>query len=290
MRNDRRRVSHLLGVALVSWLAASPASAQHVEHAPAPTTPPQHAEHAVPADGAPRAAPISDADRAAAFPDLGDMRMADMMLENSLNKLVLIDRFEMQNSSQGDVLDWNVESWIGRDLDRLWVRSEGERRGGDTDRAELELLWGRSFAPWWELVAGARTDFAPGNERNWAAVGVHGLAPYRLDVEATAYLGSGGGTALRVETTYEVLVTNRWILTPLLELNWHGQTDRPREIGSGLSAGELGLRLRYELRREVAPYLGLTRERAFGRTADLVRAAGRDADDTRLVAGIRVWF
>lgn len=274
MRSDGRRASRLLGAALVPWLAASPAAAQHAEHGA----------------GASPVAPISAAERAEAFPDLGDMRMADMMLENPLNKLVVIDRFEAQDSSQGDVLDWNVESWIGRDIARLWVRSEGERRGGDTERAELELLWGRSLSPWWELVAGARADFEPGNDRNWAAVGVHGLAPYRLDVEATAYLGSGSRTAVRVETTYEVLVTNRWIVTPLLELNWHGHTDQRRLVGSGLSTGELGLRLRYELRREVAPYLGLTRERAFGRTAELARAAGRDPDDTRLVAGIRVWF
>jgi copper resistance protein B len=266
-------------------LAASSAVAQHDEHAPPPQA--EHAQHAA---GASPVTPISEAERAAAFPALGDMRTSDMMLENPLNKLVVIDRFESQDSSQGDVLDWNVESWIGRDLRRLWVRSEGERRGGETERAELELLWGLDLSPWWELVAGARTDFAPGNDRTWAAVGVSGLAPYRLDVEATAYLGSGSRTALRLETTYEVLVTNRWILTPLLELNWHGQTDRPRLVGSGLSAGELGLRLRYELRREVAPYLGLTRELAFGRTADLTRAAGRDTDDTRLVAGVRVWF
>ena len=218
------------------------------------------------------------------------MRMADMMLENPLTKLVLLDRFETQDASDGDVLSWNLESWIGRDLNKLWIRSEGERRSGDTERAELELLWGRGFAPWWELVAGARVDFEPVDEQSWAAIGVRGLAPYRLDVEATAYLGSGSRSALRLETTYEILVTNRLVLTPLLELNWHGQTDATRGVGAGLGDGELGLRLRYEVRREIAPYVGITREHLFGRTADLARSAGRDSHDTRLIAGIRLWF
>ena len=149
---------------------------------------------------------------------------------------------------------------------------------------------GQGFARWWEIVAGARADFAPGPDQEWAAVGVRGLAPYGLDLEATAYLGSGGRTALRVETRYELLVTNRLILEPSLELDWHGQSDPERGLGSGLAEAELGLRLRYEVRREVAPYVGLVRERSFGRTADFGAQPGRDPDDTRLVAGIRVWF
>ena len=218
------------------------------------------------------------------------MRMDDMMLENPFNKLVLLDRFEWQNAASGDALDWNLETWIGRDLDKLWIRSEGERSSGDTERAELELLWGHAFARWWELVAGARRDFAPGEEQTWAAVGVHGTAPYRFDVEATAYVGSGAATALRIETTRDLLVTNRLILTPLLEVNWHGQTDAARGIGAGLSDAEIGLRLRYEIRREIAPYVGLVYERSFGRTAELASAVGHDASDSRLVAGLRVWF
>ena len=155
-----------------------------------------------------------------------------MHLEDPLNKLVLLDRLESQNASGGDILAWNLDAWVGRDLDKLWIRSEGERQSGDTERAELELLYGRGLWPWWDLVAGARIDFAPAGDQSWAAVGVRGLTPYRFDVEATAYLGSGGRAALRLETTYELLVTNRLILEPLLELNWHGQTDAVRGVGA----------------------------------------------------------
>lgn len=264
---------------------AQPPATQHTEHAQAPAA--QHAEHGDHAAAA--AAAVTDAERAAAFPDVGEMRMSDMMLENPVNKLVLIDRLEWHDAA-ANPLTWDVDAWVGRDLSKIWIRSEGERTDAATEHAELEVLWGRSFARWWDVVAGARYDAQPSLDREWAAFGVRGTAPYRLDLEATAYVGEGADTALRIETRYDVLVTNRLVLVPLLELNWYGQSDSARGIGAGLSEGELGLRLRYEFRREVAPYIGLVHVRSFGRTADLVRAAGDDADDTRLVAGIRVWF
>lgn len=161
---------------------------------------------------------------------------------------------------------------------------------GRTESAELEVLWGKSFARWWDFVAGARQDFRPSPDQSWAAFGVQGLAPYRFELEATAYVGEAGRTAARLEAEYELLITNRWILQPRVELNWYGDDDPVRGVGSGLADGELGLRLRYEFRREVAPYVGLVQERNFGGTADLARAAGRDPKDTRLVAGVRLWF
>jgi copper resistance protein B len=277
-------------LAAAAVLASAPAVAQHEQHTPPaaqPDAPPaQHTEHA----RAPPPTSVTEAERAAAFPDLGDMRMSDMMLENPRNKLVLLDRFEWRDAPGGDPLIWDLDAWIGRDLTKLWIRSEGERRSSDTEHAELEVLWGKSFSPWWELVAGARRDFARGDDATWGAIGVRGTAPYGFEIEATAYAGDGGRTALRLETTYEVLVTNRLILEPQLEVNWHGQGSATHLYGPGLGDAELALRLRYELRREVAPYFGVVRERSFGRTADLQRVAGRETDDTRWVAGIRLWF
>jgi copper resistance protein B len=229
---------------------------------------------------------VTAADRAAAFPDLGDMHMTAMMLEDPLNKLVLLDRLERQDD-EGSPLTWDLDAWFGRTLTRVWVRSEGERRGGATERNELTVAWGKGFARWWDFVAGARRDFAPGEAETWAAVGVRGLAPYRFDIAATAFVGSAGRTAFRFESSYAILVTNRLILTPNVELDWHGNTNAPRGVGAGLGSAELGLRLRYEFRRQIAPYVGLSRERLFGRSAEL---AGGDGDDTRLTAGIRLWF
>jgi copper resistance protein B len=283
MRNE-------VSIALVACLAASSgrAVAQHAEHAAPP--PAQHSEHAAhSAAAAPTFATVTEEQRAAAFPDLGDMRMSDMMLENPLNKLVLLDRLEWHDAP-GDPLTWDLDAWIGRDLTKLWIRSEGERTDDATEHAEVEILWGKSFARWWDFVAGARYDAQPTPEQSWAAFGLRGTAPYRFEIEATTYLGEGGDIALRFEGKYDILVTNRLVLEPLVELDWYGQSDSDRGIGAGLSEGELGLRLRYEVRREIAPYVGLTHVRSFGRTADFVHAAGDDPDDTRWVAGIRVWF
>jgi copper resistance protein B len=152
------------------------------------------------------------------------------------------------------------------------------------------VLYGRSIATWWDVVAGIRHDFKPGASEDFAAIGVVGLAPYKFEVEATAYIGQSGQTAARFEAEYETLLTNRLILQPLAEVNLYGNDDPQRGIGSGLSTLETGLRLRYEVTRRFAPYIGVVREQAFGRTADLRREEGNPTNDTRLVAGIRIWF
>ena len=294
------------GIALRAWFAAALAvlwlasprlvAAQH-EHADH-TDAVDHADHAdhaghaahEPAPSAYEAPPVTEADRAAAFPDLAAAHVEHAMLDDPLNKLVLLDRFESQRANGGTLQRWDLETWVGKSLTKVWIRTEGERFSGDTQRAELELLWGKSFARWWELVAGARSDFTPGPTQNWAAVGVRGTAPYRVDLEATAYFGDGGRAALRVKSHYELLVTNRLILQPLAELNWYAQRDTARGIGAGLANAEIGLRLRYEVKREVAPYVGLVAERKLGGTADFARAAGHRPSDMRLVAGIRLRF
>lgn len=228
--------------------------------------------------------PITDADRAAAFPDLGGHSHA--MLEDPFNHSLRVDELESQQTEDDDVLAWKARAWIGHSSDKLAVRTEGEQRGGDTERAELEVLWAHTITRWWNLVTGARMDFQPTPSRTWAAFGVEGLAPYRFDIEATGFVADGGDSAARVEATYELLLTQRWILEPRLELEWFGQ-DEP---ALGLARSEGGLRLRYEIRREVAPYVGLVEERRIGGSADLVRAAGGDPTDTRLVAGVRLRF
>jgi copper resistance protein B len=212
---------------------------------------------------------------------------AHEMLEDPFNRSVVFDELELHDS---DALRWDANAWVGYAFNKLAIRTEGERDEGDTERAELQLLWAHSVARWWDVVAGARADFAPGSTQTWAAFGVQGLAPYRFDLEATAFVGESGDTAARFEGEYDLLITPRLILQPQLELNWYGQSDPQRLRGSGLSSVEAALRLRYELRREIAPYVGLVREKRVGRSADFARAAGLDADDSSLVAGIRLRF
>lgn len=211
-------------------------------------------------------------------------------LEDPFNRSFKVDELEWFDADAATNLRWDVDMWAGYALNKLTLRTEGEESNGNTERAELQLLWTRSFARWWDVVAGARTDFAPGPGKNWAAFGVQGLAPYRFDLEATAFLSDGGDSAARVEADYDLLITKRLILQPKVELNWYGQTDLSRGQSAGLSSGEAALRLRYEFRREVAPYIGLVHERLWGDNADAARAAGLDAEDTSLVAGIRLRF
>jgi copper resistance protein B len=207
------------------------------------------------------------------------------MLEDPFNRSVLFDKLEAYDA---DGLRWDVSMWAGRAFDRFSVRSQGQRTEGTTEHAEVQLLWTHAVARWWEVVAGARADFAPGPSRNWAAVGIQGLAPFRFGIEATMFVGTGGATAARFDGEYQLLVTNRLILQPHIELDWYGQSDPLRRIDTGLSSVEAGLRLRYEFRRELAPYIGLVRERRFGGTADFARDAGWDADDSSLVVGVRL--
>lgn len=229
---------------------------------------------------------VTDIDRAAAVPPPIDHPVHD----NTIQHYVLFNRLEAWNADPGTGQAWEGQSWIGTDLNRLWLRSEGERNDGRTEAADLEVLYGRSVAPWWDLVAGVRQDFKPGSSQTYAAFGVQGLAPMKFEVAATAYIGERGQTAARFEAEYELLLTNRWILQPLAEIELFGKDDPARGIGSGLSTAELGLRLRYEFTRQFAPYIGLVYERAFGNTADLRRDESERVDDTRIVVGIRTWF
>ena len=213
-----------------------------------------------------------------------------VMVEDPFNHALLFDQFELKDTDAGTDVRWDASAWVGHSFDRLAIRTEGNEVGGATEHAELQLLWAHTITRWWDVVTGVREDFAPDPSRGWAAFGVQGIAPYRFDVEATAFVGDGGDSAARVKAEYELLITQRWILQPRAELNWYGQEDAVRGLGPGFSSSEIALRLRYEARREVAPYVGVVRERKHGGTADFARAAGEDPDDTRLVAGIRLRF
>ena len=226
------------------------------------------------------------ADVAAAFPVLDHHSMEHA---SPVNHMVLFDRLEAWDAGHGTGQAWEATAWIGTDLDRLWLRSEGEREGDRTESADVEVLYGRSVLPWWDVVAGVRQDTRPAS-RSWAAFGVQGLAPYMFEVSATGYVGSGGQVQIKAEAEYDIRFTNRLILQPLVEASVALKDEPDAGIGSGLGTLEAGLRLRYEISRRFAPYVGLVHERAYGTTADYLRVRGGHARDTRIVAGVRVWF
>lgn len=231
----------------------------------------------------------NDAERAAAFPDLDGMDLRQMM-DTPVMLFALLDQFEWVDAESGSALAWEAQGWLGNDEQRLWLRSKGERADGGTENAELQLFYGQPLVRWWDWLVGIRHDFKPAPSQSWLAAGVQGLTPYWFESKATLYLGESGQTNLRLEVEYELLFTQQLVLQPLLELNFFGKEDAQRGIGSGLSQAEAGLRLRYEIRREIAPYVGLSWERAYGETADLAQQHGEDIEDTALVAGIRLWY
>lgn len=248
-----------------------------------------HANHTMPQSAeSPREPipPITPADRAAAFPDVEGHTVHD----DSIHYSVLFNRLEAWDADSGNGFAWEAQGWAGTDLNRLWVRSEGERVDSTTESAELEVLYGRAAARWWDVVAGVRHDFQPGDSQTFAAIGVMGVAPYKFEVAATAYVGPSGQTAANVEVEYELLLTNRLILQPLVEIGLYGENDERRGIGSGLSSVEAGLRLRYEIRREFAPYVGVIWNKKFGTTANYARSTDEPVSETQWVAGIRAWF
>ena len=297
---------------IASWLAATlaPALAQEVDHSKmdhSKADPPtvdhskmdhsrmDHSTEAPPLPPPPEAAtlprePIPEptaADRAAAFPEVDGHAAHDL----AWHSYFLVDQLETWDAdASGGVLGWETSGWLGGDIHRAWLRTEGELLDGAVESARLELLAGRSVSPWWDLVLGLRHDLGEAPSQTFAAIGVQGLAPQKIELQATAYLGQGGRTALRVEAEYDTLLSSRWILQWQLEAEAFGKDDVERGIGSGVASAEAGLRLRYEHSRRVAPYLGLVHERSFGRTADFRRAEGEASADTRVVLGLRFWF
>ena len=185
---------------------------------------------------------------------------------------------------------WDAQGWYGADFNKLWVKSEGQRLGDRTTGSKVEALWAHAIRPFWDTQVGMRYDFSGGPSREWLAFGVQGISPYWFDIEATGYVGDAGRTAARLKAEYDLYLTQRLILKPEIEMNAYGKADPERQIGAGLSDGQLQLRLRYEFTRSFAPYLGFVWDRQFGATATDVRRAGESATGHRLVAGLQFFF
>ncbi len=203
---------------------------------------------------------------------------------------LLVDRLERVDARNSAFTAWDVQAAFGRDFEKLVFRTEGEYVRGEVEFARNELLWSHAIAGFWDLQAGWRHDIGEAPEQDWLAVGIQGLAPYWFELGVTAYLGKGGQSALRLDGEYDLLLTQRLVLQPRVEFNAYGRRDDARAIGAGPADLTAGFRLRYELSRQFAPYLGIEWTRLFGTTADLAREEGAATLDTRLLAGVRVWF
>ncbi|MCU7882664.1 MAG: copper resistance protein B [Candidatus Thiodiazotropha sp. (ex Lucinoma annulata)] len=203
---------------------------------------------------------------------------------------VMVDKLEIRNTGGNDPLVLDADAWVGYDLNKFWFKTEVERVDGETEEAEVQFLYSRAVAPFWDVQAGWRRDIKPEPDRDFLALGVKGLAPYLFEVDTGVFIGESGQIGARIDAEYEYMLTQKLILSPEIEMNLYSKDDEEVGIGSGLSDMELGLRLRYEVLREFAPYIGVNWTKIFGQTADFASDEGEDTSDVQIVLGIRAWF
>jgi copper resistance protein B len=204
---------------------------------------------------------------------------------------VIIDQLEASfgDGEEGYALD--AQGWTGGDINRFWWKSEVEGDfDGEVEEAEVQALYSRAFRPFFDFQTGLRQTYRPEGDRTDLVVGIQGLAPYWFEVDAAAFLSNKGELTARAEAEYDQRITNRWIVQPRAEVVLSAEDIPELRIGSGLSTLQIGARLRYEFRKEFAPYVGVEWTKSFGNTADFLEADGRSSEDTRLVVGIRAWF
>lgn len=277
----------------------------HAAHRAEPAAPPagDHGGHAAPAAGAQTGADLTVGDAPAPTPparSLADAIYGAAAMDRARGVLRLehgggrasqvmlkIAEFDLASKAY----EWEGEAWYGTDEHRLVVKTEGEGlRGAAVEHAEVQALYSRPVTLYGDLQAGVRQDLQPGPDRTYATVGFESLFPYWFEAEGALFLSQKGELSARFEGSYDLRLAQRLVLQPRAELNLSAQDVRSQEIGSGLSDAELALRLRYEIRREFAPYVGVVWVRKFGDTARFARADGHGVEETRLVAGLRAWF
>lgn len=231
---------------------------------------------------------VQDAPRVAPFEYVGGMQP---VMDRSIYYHALLEQAEDRWNGRNHEFRYDGQAWAGTDYNKLWLKSEGTvtNRGQFTD-GQHELLYDRAVSTYFDLEAGVRVDLDNAKTRTWGAFGVQGLSVYFFDLEATAYVSDSGHYAARLKASYDLLITNRLILQPEAELNLYSKSDPGRRTGSGLSDIDAGLRLRYELSRKFAPYVGVSYSGLFGQSATFARREGDRPHQVRFTFGVRTWF
>ncbi len=204
--------------------------------------------------------------------------------DDPLRTMLLMDKFELIDNDENS-REWEGSFYIGYDIDKLYVYSQGSVTSDGLEWSQNELVYSRAIAPFWDIQAGIAYDKNDDTSKTWGEIAIAGLAPYYFEARAALLVNGDGNVGLRLEAEYEALITQKLILTPSLEADFYSKNDRKMRLGSGLSSMEAGLRLRYEFVREFAPYVGVTWEKTFGNTRDYDRVS-----ETSLLIGVRFWF
>lgn len=285
---------------LVATTTATQVWAQQDGHGgddPAPPLPDPHSGHGLTPGTAPPPPEAFAGPRHAADPLFGPSAMHaardDLRSEHGDIRTwwLMVDRAESGFRSGSDDYLWDVQAWYGGDINKVWLKSEGEGTfRGNVEEVELQALWSRAITPWFDFQAGVRYDFRPQPERGHLVVGLQGLLPYKVELDSALFVSEEGDVTARLEAEYDLRITQRLILQPRIELNAALSGDPEISLVSGVINRELGLRLRYEMRREFAPYIGISWDQLYGGTADLARDEGEPTSVTSLVLGVRAGF
>lgn len=218
------------------------------------------------------------------------IKSVGMNKDDPVVSFFLIDHLEYKK--QDELTTWGLESdiWIGKDINKFWIKTELEYADGEFEEAEVQALYSRAIKPYWDAQFGIRHDFEQAESRNWAVIGLNGLSPYYFEVDTALFIGEQGRVAARFSAEYELMLTQKWVLSPEFEMNVYTQNDEINAIGSGLSDASFGIRLRYEFVREFGVYLGFEHEKKFGNTAKFHKQLGEAKESNQWLVGIRVWF
>ena len=207
----------------------------------------------------------------------------------------LADVLEYRPHGDDSDFRWDIDSYYGGDFNRLWVKSEGEQSAKRSEYdLDVQVLYGRFVMKYYDAQIGARMEtrtYRGHNEtRAHAVIGLDGLVPYRFEIEPLLFISEVGDVSGRITASKDFLLTQRLILQGRIETKLAIQEVKRFATGRGLNNVEAGLRLRYEIRREFAPYIGVSYERSLFGTEDLLRREGEDPNQFRFVAGLRIWF
>lgn len=278
--------------------AAMPAAAQdHTHHEAETPAPDPHAEHGTTAAPQPAPASIGDTQANAADlyfdPEVMARARQQLLHENGgmRTHAILLEQLEVGFDDHEETYDWHAQGWYGGDIHRFWWKTEGEGAFDDElEHAELQLLYSRAVTPYFDLQGGLRQSTRDGEEWTDLVLGLQGLAPYWFEVGVAAFISTDGDVTARAEAEYDLRLTQRLILQPSAELELAAQDIPTLDIAAGFTEAEIGVRLRYEITRRFAPYVGVTWASAIGETRDLRDAGGAETESTRAVLGLRTWF
>lgn len=206
------------------------------------------------------------------------------MQDDPLLTMVKADKLEFRDSDEGNLLVWELDAWVGKDLSKFWFKSSGESLDGEVESNEVDLLYSKAIAPFWDVQFGLRHEFKPEPTKDRVGIGVMGVAPYLFEIDANVFIDEDSMLNARIDAEYEYMFSQKLVLVPNLEMSLYSDDDNARGIVSGLSSVELGLRLHYEIKREFSPYIGINLEKKFG------NSIVEESSESQLVAGVSFWF